>query len=281
MKRVVKIIVTGVLIYVVYYALTIGFGGHKKGEGNNVVLNNEDDSLSYAVSMVIAGDMPAKMAENGVDSTTTEAFARGLQAAFPTDDTPESRAFYNGVLAAIEAYRMLEVADKAIYPDEKDKKVNRKLFLDALHATASGNTAVMSYDQAVDYYNRQIFRSRSEKFIAENKKRPGVITLPSGVQYKIEKEGKGETATHDGSAICIYKGTYPNGAVFASSRGEAVELEIKRQVPGLAEVLTTLPAGTRCKVYIPWNLGYGAKSNNGMSPYSALVYDLEIVGTKQ
>ena len=60
-----------------------------------------------------------------------------------------------------------------------------------------------------------------------------------------------------------------------------VELAVNEVVPGLAEVLMTLPAGTQCMVYVPWELAYGAKGAGRISPYSALVYDLEIVDTEK
>ena len=133
---------------------------------------------------------------------------------------------------------------------------------------------------AIDFYNQHIFRARSEQFISENASRPGVVTLPSGVQYKVSVMGGGAKAGNDDTVKCIYKGTYPNGAVFDSSRGEAVDLEVASLVPGLAEVVMTLPAGTQCMVYVPWNLAYGAKGSGKISPYSALVYDIEIIDAK-
>ena len=276
MKRLARIIIFGVLIYVGWFAALHGCS--KSGE---VTLESVDDSLSYAVSMLVAEDMPAMMAEKGIDSTTVDDFLRGVRAAFPMDDSPESQAYLNGVMAAVEAAEMLDKANRAIYPDEKDKKVDRRLFVEGVVAVATGDNTVMNVASAVEYYNRHIFRARSEQFISENASRPGVVTLPSGVQYKVSVIGEGEKARYGEKVRCIYKGTYPNGAVFESSRGEVVELGVNEVVPGLAEVLMTLPAGTQCMVYVPWELAYGAKGAGRISPYSALVYDLEIVDTEK
>lgn len=273
MKRLARIIIFGVLIYVGWFVTLQRCSG--SGE---VTLESVDDSLSYAVSMLVAEDMPAMMAEKGIDSTTVDDFLRGVRAAFPMDDSPESQAYLNGVMAAVEATEMLDKANRAIYPDEKDKKVDRRLFLEGVIATAIGDNTVMDVASAVEYYNSHIFRARSEQFISENASRPGVVTLPSGVQYKVSVMGDGEKARYGEKVRCIYKGTYPNGAVFESSRGDVVELAVNEVVPGLAEVLMTLPAGTKCMVYVPWELAYGAEGAGRISPYSALVYDLEIVG---
>ena len=276
MKRLVRIIVLGVLLYVAWLAFLCSCSS-PSGE---VRLRNVDDSLSYAVSMLVSEDLPGMLAAEGIDSTTIDDFIRGVRAAFPLDDSPESSAYLNGVVVAVEAMDMLNRANKSIYPDGNDKKVDRKLFVEGIVAASKGDSEVMDMAFAIDFYNQHIFRARSEQFISENASRPGVITLPSGVQYKVSVMGSGAKAGNDDTVKCIYKGTYPNGAVFDSSRGEAVDLEVASLVPGLAEVVMTLPAGTQCMVYVPWNLAYGAKGSGKISPYSALVYDIEIIDAK-
>ena len=276
MKRLVRIIVLGVLLYVAWLAFLCSCSS-PSGE---VRLRNVDDSLSYAVSMLVSEELPGMLAAEGIDSTTIDDFIRGVRAAFPLDDSPESRAYLNGVVVAVEAMDMLNRANKSIYPDGNDKKVDRKLFVEGIVAASKGDSEVMDMAFAIDFYNQHIFRARSEQFISENASRPGVVTLPSGVQYKVYVMGSGAKAGNDDTVKCIYKGTYPNGAVFDSSRGEAVDLEVASLVPGLAEVVMTLPAGTQCMVYVPWNLAYGAKGSGKISPYSALVYDIEIIDAK-
>lgn len=276
MKRLVRIIVLGVLLYVAWLAFLCSCSS-PSGE---VRLRNVDDSLSYAVSMLVSEELPGMLAAEGIDSTTIDDFIRGVRAAFPLDDSPESRAYLNGVVVAVEAMDMLNRANKSIYPDGNDKKVDRKLFVEGIVAASKGDSEVMDMAFAIDFYNQHIFRARSEQFISENASRPGVITLPSGVQYKVSVMGSGAKAGNDDTVKCIYKGTYPNGAVFDSSRGEAVDLQVASLVPGLAEVVMTLPAGTQCMVYVPWNLAYGAKGSGKISPYSALVYDIEIIDAK-
>ncbi len=277
MKRVVRIIAFGILLYAGWSALLVGCASSWK---NEVELKDENDSLSYAVSMLLSEDVPGMMAQEGIDSTTIDAFIEGLRISFPLDDSPRTRALISGVYLGAEAADMLGRAEKTIYPDDADKKVDRELFLEALVASASNGTKAMDFNTAKEYYNNRIFRSRSEKFIADNNGRPGVVTLPSGLQYKVEKMGDGATATASSTVTCIYKGTFPNGATFASSRGGTEEFVVEEVVPGLSEVLTTLPVGTRCMVYIPWELAYGAEGKSNIPPYSALIYDLEIVGIR-
>ena len=243
-----------------------------------VQLDNAGDSISFAVSMLISQDMPAAMSELGIDASVLDDFVRGLCDAFPVEDTPEARAYAHGVVMAASAMDMLERADKAIYPDDTINKVDRKMFLEGLIATAYGTDRTMSVQYAKEYYNQRVFRNASDEFIKRNKERRGVVTLPSGLQYRIEEMGTGAIAGYYDTVNCIYKGSFPNGAMFDSSRGEVVELQVRTQIQGLAEALITLPVGTVCKLYIPWELAYGEKGTRSIPPYSALVYDLEIKG---
>lgn len=274
MKRVVRIFVFGVLLYAGWCAFLMGCAGSCR---RDVELKDENDSLSYAVSMLLSEELPGILAKEGIDSTTIDAFIEGLRISFPLEDSPSERARISGVYLGAEAADMLSRADETIYPDDTEKQVDRAVFLEALVAAISGDAKAMDINAAKDYYNTRIFRSRSEQFMAGNRQRPGVVTLPSGLQYKIERKGEGATATASSTVACIYKGTFPNGATFASSRGEVADLVVDEAVPGLAEALTTLPVGTRCMVYIPWELAYGIKGKNNIPPYSVLVYDLEIV----
>lgn len=242
-----------------------------------VELMDRSDSLSFAVSMIVGENMPHKMSDVGIDSTTIDDFVRGMCDAFPFDDTPEARAYAYGVLAASSAMEMIGMADEALYPGDTINKVDRRLFLEGLKAMAYGSGKTMTFRVARDYYNSHVFRARSDEFIRKNKERPGVVVLPGGVQYKIETEGTGVTAGYGDIVTFIYKGAYPNGSVFDTSRGLPVEKRVIELVPGLADAVMALPSGTKCKVYVPWERGYGAEGTRKVAPYSALVYDLEIV----
>lgn len=241
-----------------------------------VELKNADDSISFAVGMLVSEDVPVAMKEMGIDDETLVAFLRGIRDAFPADDSPEAVAYAQGVLMAASAMDMLERADNAIYPGDTVNKVDRKLFMEGIIATACGTGKTMTMQYAKDYYNRRVFRTVSDEFMKRNKSRHGVVSLPSGLQYKIEKMGTGAVAKSFETVSCIYKGSYPNGVVFDSSRDKVVDLKVRTLVDGLAEALTILPVGTVCKLYIPWELAYGEKGTRSIPPYSALVYDLEI-----
>ncbi len=241
---------------------------------NNVVA--EDTLLSYALGIIIAQDVPYAMDMLGISESETGEFVKGMRDAFPVDDSPEAVAYARGLLMGASAMETLEEAEYGISQSDSTKKVNKNKFFEAVEDIATGNTS-MTIEQAWEYYNNVVYRTPSEAFIERNSTRSGIQVLPSGVQVKVEQQGEGEIPTMKDTVAYIYKGSYINGNMFESSRGEAVEAAVGSMMPGLAEVLTTYPVGTKCKVYLPWQRAYGEKGRKPVPPYSALVYDIEIV----
>ena len=273
------------VIWVAVATLTLGLGACSRsqsvdsvpGQSGVVQLDDAQDSISFAVSMMIARDMPYAIEELDITPATLDFFVKGLCDAFPADASPEAIAYAHGVVVGASAMEMLDEANLAIFQSDTTMKIDRQMFLEGLKAMAYGDSRTMSVANAYDYYNRTVFRLPSEDFIARNSTRKGVETLPCGVQVKIEREGNGETATSGSTVSYIYKASFINGNLATSSRGQAVEAAVGSVIPGLAGVLTSLPVGTKCKAYIPWQLAYGARGSNNIPPYSALVYDIEIV----
>jgi FKBP-type peptidyl-prolyl cis-trans isomerase FkpA len=120
-----------------------------------------------------------------------------------------------------------------------------------------------------------------QKFLAENAKKPGVQTTASGLQYQVITEGKGPKPKAGEVVRVHYKGALLDGKVFDSSydRGQPVVFPIDQVVPGWQEGLQLMPVGSKYKLWIPANLGYGEKGTPGgpIGPNSTLVFDLELI----
>ncbi len=244
----------------------------------NVSLKTPQDSLAFAVSLsksqslsdVIYGRM-------GVDSAYIDEFVRGVCEAFPMSDDAKVKAYVAGLSIGSQAANVYDGANQEVFPEDSVNKLDRAMFLAGLIAGVYNDEKVMSMEDAIEYSDRVIYRQASEDFMAENKTREGVVTLPSGLQYKMEVEGKGALATAADTVSVIYRGTFPNGRTFDSSRGKEVAFPVGGVVPGFAEALQVLPEGSKGKIYIPWQLGYGKTGNRSIPPYSVLIFDIEVM----
>ena len=124
-------------------------------------------------------------------------------------------------------------------------------------------------------------QQKGEMFLAENKSKEGVVTLPSGLQYKILKEGTGPKPTAADSVVCNYRGTLIDNTEFDSSykRGQPATFPVSGVIKGWTEALQLMPVGSKWQLFIPSELGYGARGGPGgaIAPYSALIFEVELI----
>ncbi len=122
-----------------------------------------------------------------------------------------------------------------------------------------------------------------QAYLAKNKTEPGVMTLPSGVQYKVLKQGSGATPKLNDTVVANYRGTLIDGTEFDSSykRGEPAEFPVSGVIKGWTEILQKMKVGDKYQVFIPADLAYGAAQRGPtIAPNSALVFEIELVGIK-
>lgn len=122
-----------------------------------------------------------------------------------------------------------------------------------------------------------------EKFLAENKEKDGVVTLPSGLQYKIIKEGDGPKPVASDTVVCNYKGTLVDGKEFDSSykRGQSATFPVSGVIKGWTEALQLMPVGSTWELYVPANLAYGERGAGAeIGPDSTLIFQVELLSIK-
>ena len=126
----------------------------------------------------------------------------------------------------------------------------------------------------------QLGREKGEAFLTENGKKEGVKTLPSGLQYRVLKEGDGRQPTKADTVVVHYKGTLIDGREFDSSykRGEPAKFGVTKVIKGWTEALQLMKEGSKWMLYIPWQLAYGEKGANKLiGPNETLVFEVELI----
>jgi FKBP-type peptidyl-prolyl cis-trans isomerase len=127
-------------------------------------------------------------------------------------------------------------------------------------------------------------KQAGEQFLATNKTREGVVTLPSGLQYKVIKQGDGPKPTATDTVETNYRGTLINGTEFDSSykRGEPATFPVNQVIKGWTEALQLMPVGSKWQLFIPADLAYGPRSPSPeIGPNSALIFDIELLSIKK
>lgn len=123
-------------------------------------------------------------------------------------------------------------------------------------------------------------REAGEKFLAENAEKPGVVVLPSGLQYTVITEGMGAKPKATDRVKCHYEGTLTNGQVFDSSyrRGEPAVFPLNGVIAGWTEGVQLMAEGAKYRFFIPYHLAYGERgAGQSIPPYAALVFDVELI----
>jgi FKBP-type peptidyl-prolyl cis-trans isomerase FklB len=126
-------------------------------------------------------------------------------------------------------------------------------------------------------------KKEGDAFLAANKTKEGVVTLPSGLQYKILKEGTGPKPKASDTVTCNYRGTLINGTEFDSSykRGQPAKFPVNGVIKGWTEALQLMPVGSKWQLFIPSDLAYGSQARSAeIGPNATLLFDLELLSTE-
>lgn len=170
------------------------------------------------------------------------------------------------------------------------KTINMEAFSDALSTVFAGKMPEIMPDEAnnilQDYFEKlqkaqgDVAKEAGAQFLAENKNKEGVVTLSSGLQYKILKSGDGPKPKASDTVKCHYEGRLINGQVFDSSikRGEPTEFPVSGVIAGWVEALQLMPVGSKWQLYIPSELAYGSHgAGQSIGPNETLIFDVELL----
>ena len=171
--------------------------------------------------------------------------------------------------------------------------LNVEEFVKAITTYMAGEEPAMTPAEAQqvlnDYFTKlqeeqtAALKAEGEAFLAQNAKNEGVVTLPSGLQYKVLKSGNGATPKASDSVECHYEGRLISGTVFDSSyqRGETATFGVTQVIAGWVEALQLMKEGDKWQLFIPYNLAYGERGAGAqIPPFATLVFDVELIKVK-
>lgn len=258
-------------------------------------LKSDVDSMSYAIGMAQTQGLKEYLIYRmGIDTTYMDEFIKGLNVGANAGDDKKKAAYYAGIQIGQQiSTQMMKGINHEVFGDDSTQTISMKNFLAGFVSGTTGKNGLMTIDQAaqVAQVKMQAIKTRSmekiygsnrkkgEQFLAENAKKPGVKTLPSGVQYKVIKEGSGAIPADTSMVKVHYKGTTIDGKEFDSSykNGKPIEMRCNQTIKGWTDALVHMPVGSTWEIYIPQELAYGAREAGDIKPFSALIFTIELI----
>jgi len=258
-------------------------------------LKSDVDSMSYAIGMAQTQGLKEYLVNQlGVDSAYMGEFIKGLNEGANAGDNKKKAAYYAGIQIGQQiANQMVKGINHEVFGEDSTKTISMKNFMAGFISGTTGKNGLMTMEQAgtVAQTKMQEIKAREmektygpnkeegEKFLAANAKKDGVKTLPSGVQYKVLKEGTGAVPADTSLVKVHYEGRLLNDSVFDSSykRGEPITLRCNQTIKGWTDAIVNMPAGSIWEVYIPQELAYGEREQGMIKPFSALVFKIELL----
>ena len=259
-------------------------------------LKTDLDSMSYAIGY-LQSQYVRQAIEQGqvVDTTYMDEFVKGINEGANAGDDKKRAAYIMGLQVGQQiSSQLVKGVNREVFGDDSTKTISLKNLLAGFISGATGKKGLMTQQSANQIAQSKMEaikaktmqkqygpnKAAGEKFLAANKKKAGVVTLPSGLQYKVIKEGKGAIPADTTTVKVQYEGRTIDGKVFESSykNGQGpMTMQPRQMIPGWTEALTHMPEGSVWEVYIPQNLAYKDRQAGQIKPYSALIFKIELV----
>ena len=205
----------------------------------------------------------------------------------PTDlKTEQDKVNYGIGVSVAKNFKQhgVEVDVNMMIKGMKDELSGKKLLLsdDELRKTMTAYQQELRRKQMQERKVAALDKKKEgDAFLAENKKKEGVVTLPNGLQYKILKAGEGKKPTAEDTVEVKYRGTLIDGKEFDSSGAATRTFKVKEIIPGWREALQLMPVGSKWQLVVPPELAYGEKGmGQAIMPNATLIFEVELVGIK-
>lgn len=262
-------------------------------------LKTDVDTLSYAIGLAqTQGLKEYLIGRMNIDTTYMDQFIKGLNEGANAGDDKGRAAYYAGIQIGQQiSNQMITGINQEVFGSDSTKTISLKNFMAGFITGTTGKKGLMTIEEAGQVAQTKMSKIRAkvmekeygpnkaagEKFLAENKKKNGVKTLPSGVQYKVIKVGKGAMPADTSMVKVHYEGKTLDGKVFDSSykNGQPVSLRANQVIKGWTDALVHMPVGSVWEVYIPQELAYGEREQGQIKPFSALIFKIELISIEK
>lgn len=255
-------------------------------------MKNAVDSLSYMYGLAQGDGMKTYYLQRaGIDSTNIDQFIKGMLDGAKSADDKDKNAYYIGLqMGQNIANNAVKGMNYNIFGEDSTKTISvDNLFAGLIKGLKEKNIGftqdqIRSIIEEKDSVIKEEVYGQTKKegmeFLAANAKKEGVQTTESGLQYKVIKAGNGAVPKEDSKVELKYIGKFIDGTEFDSSRGEAIEMIVNRNIDGFKEALMMMPVGSTWEIYIPYNLAYGETMRGSIKPFSTLIFNVELVSIK-
>lgn len=262
-------------------------------------LKTDVDTLSYAIGLAqTQGLKEYLIGRMNIDTTYMDQFIKGLNEGANAGDDKGRAAYYAGIQIGQQiSNQMITGINQEVFGSDSTKTISLKNFMAGFITGTTGKKGLMTIEEAGQVAQTKMSEIRAkvmekeygpnkaagENFLAENKKKDGVKTLPSGVQYKVIKVGNGAMPADTSMVKVHYEGKTLDGKVFDSSykNGQPVSLRANQVIKGWTEALVHMPVGSVWEVYIPQELAYGEREQGQIKPFSALIFKIELISIEK
>lgn len=263
-------------------------------------LSTDIDSLSYAIGMARTDGIDQFFMQQGIDSAQMADFIKGFnEGAARISD--KDVAYMTGLqVGQMVSKQWVEGFNQQIFGNDSTQSLSRENLLAGFIAGVLGKGQMdKMFAQGYMQTQMEAVREKSlekqyadviaegKKFLEENKKKEGVVTTESGLQYKILTKGTGAIPADTSYVQVNYRGTLIDGTEFDSSykrkdkngKSQPATFRANQLVKGWTEALTMMPVGSKWEIYVPYDLAYGSRSMGAdIKPFSTLIFELELVG---
>ena len=279
----------------IFAAIVAAFGlASCTSQAPKAVLNNEIDSLSYMMGISNTQGLDQYLTmQMGVDTTYMADFIKGVKEGIHMSSAKEAAHLAGLQIGRQVGNDIVGRINESLFGNDSTQNLNKDNFVAGFIAALEKKNGLPSMTEATSYVDTHAKsikdkaleakyaenKAAGEKFLAENATKEGVQTTPSGLQYKVIKQGKGAVPTNKNTVKVHYKGTLIDGTEFDSSysRNEPSSFPVTGVIKGWTEALTMMPVGSKWELYIPQELAYGARNQSKIKPFSTLVFEVELL----